>query len=83
MWVVFFIIGTLPFCFVIHKVPIRVVWVSPSDGVLNFDVDGIARGKLVPAGVGGPLCNDAGVVLLMLSKHIGCIESIEVGWWLF
>lgn len=49
-------------------------WSPPLSSMLN-NVDSIARGEPSPAGVGGVLHNDKGVVLPMLSKHIGVKDS--------
>ena len=51
--------------------------VSPPLNVLKFKVDGAARGKPGPAGIGGVLCNSKGEVLFMLSKHVGVRDSNE------
>eukprot|EP00268_Persea_americana_P036637 TRINITY_DN3614_c1_g1_i6.p1 TRINITY_DN3614_c1_g1~~TRINITY_DN3614_c1_g1_i6.p1 ORF type:complete len:138 (-),score=27.70 TRINITY_DN3614_c1_g1_i6:344-757(-) len=53
-------------------------WAPPSKGVLKFNVDGAARGKPGPTGIGGVLCNSEGIVLALFSKHVGCMESNEV-----
>lgn len=55
----------------------RVVSNPPSLRALKFNVDGAAKGKSGPAGIGGVLCNGDGVFMLMFSKHVGCMESIE------
>ena len=49
-------------------------WSPPLSSMLN-NVDSIARDEPSPAGVGGVLHNDKGVVLPMLSKHIGVKDS--------
>lgn len=51
-----------------------VFWTPPCVGVSKFNV---ARGKQGPEGVGGVLHNNNGVVLVMLSPHVGCMESNE------
>lgn len=45
-----------------------VFWaLAPPSGVLKFNVDGEARGKTGPAGLGGVLRNGKGEVLFMFS----------------
>ena len=53
------------------------VWCPPARGLLKFNVDGAARGKPGPAGVGGVLRDHKGDVLLMFSKNVGIKESNE------
>lgn len=48
-------------------------WPPPLSSMLN-NVD-LASGEPSPAGVAGIMHNDKGVVLLMLSKHIGVKDS--------
>ena len=38
-------------------------WAPPIEGVLKFNVDGAARGKPGPSGIGGVLRNSEGFVL--------------------
>lgn len=52
-----------------------VSWDAPSPGMLKFNVDGAVRGKLGPAGIGGVLQDDRGVVICMSSKSIGIRDS--------
>ena len=40
-------------------------------------MEGATRGKPGPAGIGGVLLNNEGIVLALFSKHVGCIESGE------
>lgn len=47
------------------------------EGGLKFNVDGSARGKPGPAGVGGVHRNDQGAVLVLFSKNVGLMESNE------
>eukprot|EP00268_Persea_americana_P068026 TRINITY_DN9427_c0_g1_i1.p1 TRINITY_DN9427_c0_g1~~TRINITY_DN9427_c0_g1_i1.p1 ORF type:complete len:120 (+),score=19.95 TRINITY_DN9427_c0_g1_i1:825-1184(+) len=54
-----------------------VMLVPPSLGVLKFNVDGAARGKPRPAGIGGVLRNSKGEVLFTFSKPIGIRDSKE------
>lgn len=44
-------------------------------GVLKFNMDEAARGKLVKAGIGGVLRNHKGNVAFMFSEHIGIKDS--------
>lgn len=60
-----------------QKESILLYW-SPPFGQLKFNVDGAAKGKSFPAGVGGTLRNSDGVVLVLFSKHVGCVESNEM-----
>lgn len=49
----------------------RVVpWAPPSQGILKFNVNGAARGKLGPTGIGRVLRDDRGVVL--------CLEALGI-----
>eukprot|EP00268_Persea_americana_P015340 TRINITY_DN17040_c1_g3_i1.p1 TRINITY_DN17040_c1_g3~~TRINITY_DN17040_c1_g3_i1.p1 ORF type:complete len:124 (+),score=24.39 TRINITY_DN17040_c1_g3_i1:31-372(+) len=50
-------------------------------GMLKFNVDGAARGKLGPAGIVGVLCDDKGVILCMFSKSVGVRDSNESKVW--
>lgn len=43
--------------------------------MLKFNVDGTARSKLVPAGIGGVLRNDKGNILGMFSKGVVVKDS--------
>ena len=52
-------------------------WAPLNVGVLKFNVDGAAKGKPGPAGIGGVLCDSGGVVLVMFSKHVGIMKSNE------
>ena len=45
--------------------------------MLKFNVDGVAKGKPMPVGIGGGLRNSEGNVLALFSKHVGCMESNE------
>ena len=49
----------------ISKKKMKVSWCSPTIGVLKFNVDGAAQGKLGLAGIGGVLRNHQGKVLYM------------------
>ena len=49
------------------KVRRSVPWSPPPTGALKFNVDGVSRGKLGPAGI-GVSCNSKGEVLL--SSHV-------------
>lgn len=55
----------------------RVSWCPPPDGILKFNVEGVARGKPKLAGIGGVLYNSEGKVLFMFSKNEGVKESNE------
>ena len=52
-------------------------WCPPPSGWIKFNVDGAAKGKPGPAGIGGVLRNDKGEVLFMFSKNVGIKESNE------
>lgn len=54
------------------------VWVPPLVVELKFNVNGASRGKPGPARVGGVLRNSHGVLLVLFSKHVGCMRSMEV-----
>lgn len=45
--------------------------------MLKFDVDGAAKGKPGPTGIGGVLRNSDGCVLALFSKNVSCMESNE------
>ena len=51
------------------------LWSTPPLGVLKFNVDGSARGKPGPAGIGGVLRDCSGVVKAVFSKAIGVTDS--------
>ena len=61
----------------VKKVKKVVLWAPPNVGVLKFNVDGAAKGKPGPAGIGGVLHDSGGLVLVMFSKHVGTMESNE------
>ena len=50
-------------------------WVPPIVGVLKFNVDGVAKRKPGPAGIGGVLRDSGGIVLVMFT---GTMEANEV-----
>ncbi|PWA68757.1 hypothetical protein CTI12_AA301610 [Artemisia annua] len=50
-------------------------WRPPDVGSLKFNVDGAARGKPGPAGIGGLLRNNCGAVVAMFSIPIGVLDS--------
>ena len=54
-----------------------VVWFSPLDDVLKFNVDGAARGKPGPAYIGGVLRNIEGGLNFAFSVNVGMKESNE------
>ena len=56
-----------------------VCWLHPPSDQLKFNVDGVAKGKPEPIGIGGVLRNDAGEVLFMFFKNVGIKESNEAG----
>lgn len=60
------------------KEKILVSWVPPREVVLKFNVDGVARGKPDPIGIGVVLRNHLGVVLAIFSIKAGRMESNEV-----
>ena len=57
------------------KVSSLVFWSLPPLNVLNFNVDGAAKGKLEPVGIGGVLRNGKGDVLLIFYKYVGVCDS--------
>ena len=54
-----------------------VCWHPPPSGWLKFNIDGAAKGKPAPAGIGKVIMNDKGEVLFMFSKNAGIKESNE------
>lgn len=54
----------------LSKVKRSVSWSPPDHGSLMFNVDGAARGKLEPAGIGCVLRNEKGKLLFMFPKHV-------------
>lgn len=70
----------------IGKFACNVVWARrskmfframPPIGILKFNMDGAARGKPSPAGIGWMLHNDNGDILGMFSKGVGIKDSNE------
>ena len=59
------------------KQPRTVVWKNPEIGFMKFNVDGAARGKPGPAGIGGVLRDVDGKVWMEFSNSIGVSESNE------
>ena len=57
------------------KVSKIVDWIPPDLGYLKFNVDGSAKGKPGPAGMGGVLRNSYGKVLCLFSVHLGTLDS--------
>ncbi|KAK3219666.1 hypothetical protein Dsin_013636 [Dipteronia sinensis] len=53
----------------------HVGWSPPSFGVLKFNVDGSARGKPSPAGIGGVLRDHRGQIMCLFSVFVGSQES--------
>lgn len=49
----------------------RVIWSPPLPGVLEFNVDGVARGKIGPLGIGGVLHNMEGLTFIFFSELVG------------
>ncbi|XVE98717.1 hypothetical protein REPUB_Repub03eG0132000 [Reevesia pubescens] len=43
-----------------------------------FNVDGLATGTPSPTGIGGILCNEDGVVVMVFSKSVRTVDSNEV-----
>ena len=60
------------------KVRKSILWSPPHVSLFKFNVDGAARGKPGPAGIGGVLRNCNGDVLFMFSKYVGVCDSNEV-----
>lgn len=58
-----------------------VKWVVPPLGSCKFNVDGEARGKPDPAGIGGVLHDDRGRMLTAFSESVGSMESNETELW--
>ncbi|PWA45434.1 reverse transcriptase [Artemisia annua] len=50
-------------------------WRPPNVGSLKFNVDGAARGKPGPAGIGGLLRNNCSAVVAMFSIPLGVLDS--------
>ena len=57
--------------------PVRVVtmWIPPSRGYMKFNVDGSAKSKPGPAGIGGVLRDNLSVVKMIFSKSVGIEDS--------
>lgn len=53
------------------------MWSPPPCGVLKFNMDGAARGKPGPAGIGGVLRNHLGSISVVFSEFVGSLESNE------
>lgn len=49
--------------------------------VCKFNVDGVGKGKLDPARIGGVVHEDSSKMLLAFSEPIGVIESNEAELW--
>lgn len=63
----------------IGRVSRRLVkWAAPPLGSCKFNVDGAARGKPGPAGIGGVLHDDRGNMLAAFSESVGSMESNEI-----
>ncbi|XXG62464.1 hypothetical protein AAC387_Pa05g0816 [Persea americana] len=54
-----------------------ILWSPPPLDLLKFNVDGPARGKSGPSGIGGVLHNSNGEVLYMFSKNVAVCDSNE------
>ncbi|KAK9283223.1 hypothetical protein L1049_011459 [Liquidambar formosana] len=52
-----------------------IIWYPPSPGTLKFNVDGLARGKPGPGGIGGVLRDEHGRILCVFSAPIGSVDS--------
>lgn len=52
-------------------------WCSPLEGTFNFNVDGTARGKADPIGIGRVFRNFKGEVLTCFFMPIGIKDSNE------
>lgn len=59
------------------KVKKQEQWSPPPAGVLQFNVDGAARGKPGPVGIGGVLRNHEGIIFLSFSSSIEVKDSNE------
>ena len=55
----------------------KVFWHSPPTGTLKFNVDGVAKGNVGLAGIGGVIRNHKGEVKYIFSKHVGIKDSNE------
>jgi ribonuclease HI len=53
------------------------IWHPPPTQVWKWNVDGSARGKPGPAGIGGILCDNNGVVLAQFASSVGIRDSNE------
>ncbi|OMO61107.1 hypothetical protein CCACVL1_23740 [Corchorus capsularis] len=65
---------------VVCKRPVRsgsVVWEAPKPSFLKFNVDGAAKGKPGPAGIGGVLRDENGKIWMDFSKSMGIMDSNE------
>lgn len=49
--------------------------ISPPNGVLKLNIDGVTKGKPRPAKIGVVLHNHKGRVMLMFSKNVATKES--------
>ncbi|OMO61164.1 Endonuclease/exonuclease/phosphatase [Corchorus capsularis] len=52
-------------------------WIKPPIGYLKFNVDGSARGKPGPGGIGGILRDHEGNCMVEFSKSVGRVDSNE------
>ena len=53
-------------------------WSKPSTGLMKFNVDGAARRKPGPAGIGGLLRDDTGKIWMEFSKSIGVANRMRL-----
>ncbi|KAK9266420.1 hypothetical protein L1049_012440 [Liquidambar formosana] len=51
------------------------LWKSPPSTTLKFNVDGSAKGKPGPGGIGGVLRDDSGGVIYLFSIPVGIVDS--------
>lgn len=58
---------------------IVIQWSPPLHGVLKFNVDGAAKGKLKLSDISGVLCNHNGKVFLVFSNCLGTKDPNEAG----
>lgn len=60
-----------------RKVKIKELWSPPNQNVMKFNVDGTARGKSGPAGIGGVLRDYEGSTSIVFIESVGTRDSNE------
>ena len=51
------------------------MWIPPSRGYMKFNVDGSAKGKPGPVGIGGVLRDNLSIVKMIFPKSVGIEDS--------